>query len=426
MSRSSIIIIGGGTFGLSTALHLARNDCQNVIVIDPEDVVKSPSSLSAGNDMNKIVQSSSDDLFLSHLSEEAYSRWEMDPVYNESLHETGIIYGASNKEAKHSIIARYKFLKSRGDNVTWLKDARAFLDLLQMEQSSSTQFDGWQGFFQPDQGGWLFAKKALHDVAKECRRLGVRFLQDSVESLIVDNGMCFGVNTKSHGRVQARHTILCAGANSYKFLDFHNQLLAKCWTLGHVQLTPKEARKLKRLPVLLNLNTGFIFEPDANGQVKVCNEFPGYTNFHDGQSQPVYKNQVPAEAIEGMRDFLRLTLPVLADRPFDHVQICWCTDTPDRHFLICRHPEIAGLTLGTGASGQGFKYMPIIGKYIAGVALKGNTFLDEEKRKMWRWRPETGDDRDLKDNQGRWGGNNRVDDLGNILKWSDGSSARRK
>lgn len=422
----AIVVIGGGTFGLSTALYLARNGHKNVTVIDPENVVSEPSYLSAGNDMNKIVQSSSDDIFLSHLSVEAFSAWENDPVFKNSLHATGIVYGASNDEARDSITRRYEFLKQRGDNVTWLAGARDFLRQLHMEPTSDTQFQDWIGFFQPDQGGWLFAKKALYDAAQECKKLGVKFCADSAESLILKDGTCKGVETKNLGPVHAGKTIVCAGANSYKFLDFHNQLLAKCWTLGHVQLTQEEADKLRKMPVLLNINTGFIFEPDINNQIKVCNEFPGYTHFDGSQSVPIYKNEVPTEAIEGMRDFFRLTLPYLADRPFEFVRICWCSDTPNRQFLISLHPEVPGLSLGCGGSGQGFKYMPIIGKYIANVALEGDSYLDEEKREMWRWRPETGEHRNLKDNQGRWGGNNRVDDLGKIHDWSDGKKVHKE
>lgn len=52
-SSTSILIVGCGTWGSSTALHLARRGYKNVTVLDPYEV---PSAISAGNDVNKIVE----------------------------------------------------------------------------------------------------------------------------------------------------------------------------------------------------------------------------------------------------------------------------------------------------------------------------------------------------------------------------------
>jgi sarcosine oxidase / L-pipecolate oxidase len=51
--NASILIIGAGTWGCSTALHLARRGYTNITVLDPYEL---PSPISAGNDINKIVE----------------------------------------------------------------------------------------------------------------------------------------------------------------------------------------------------------------------------------------------------------------------------------------------------------------------------------------------------------------------------------
>lgn len=50
---SPILIVGGGTWGVSSALHLARRGYDNVTVLDSYPI---PSAISAGNDINKIVE----------------------------------------------------------------------------------------------------------------------------------------------------------------------------------------------------------------------------------------------------------------------------------------------------------------------------------------------------------------------------------
>lgn len=49
---SKILIVGAGTWGCSTALHLARRGYKNITVLDSHPV---PSAISAGNDVNKIA-----------------------------------------------------------------------------------------------------------------------------------------------------------------------------------------------------------------------------------------------------------------------------------------------------------------------------------------------------------------------------------
>lgn len=49
---SPIAVAGAGTWGSSTALHLARRGFKDVTVFDAHAV---PSPISAGNDVNKIV-----------------------------------------------------------------------------------------------------------------------------------------------------------------------------------------------------------------------------------------------------------------------------------------------------------------------------------------------------------------------------------
>lgn len=49
---SNILVVGGGTWGSSIALELARRGYVNVTVLDAGDI---PSPIAAGNDVNKIM-----------------------------------------------------------------------------------------------------------------------------------------------------------------------------------------------------------------------------------------------------------------------------------------------------------------------------------------------------------------------------------
>jgi sarcosine oxidase / L-pipecolate oxidase len=85
-----------------------------------------------------------------------------------------------------------------------------------------------------------------------------------------------------------------------------------------------------------------------------------------------------------LREFLRLTFPALAAAEIVTTRVCLYCDTWDGHFWIDRDPEREGLVLATGDSGHGFKFAPLLGKWVAD-ALEGepNPMLFK-----FRWRPE--------------------------------------
>lgn len=412
--QAKIVIVGGGTFGLSTALWLVRNNYQNVTVIDLYDI---PSNISAANDVNKIIQSSYTDEFHENLARESLELWKSDEVFKNQFHEVGIIYSSVSEES----------LKELNDlNDRRIKSGRSKLKFFETKSDFQGKIpelkgplEGWKGFYQEDECGWAHAKNSLISAANEFLKLGGQIKVGNVDQLIFKDGKVTGCLTNEGIVYESDKLIISAGASSINIFNFQNQMLAKCWTFAHIKLTDEEASMMKNIPVLLNYDLGFFFEPDSNNEIKICNEFPGYTNYTTEDSTPessipIAKDSIPLEAEHAIRNLFRATLPQFADREFVKKKICWCTDTPDRFFLIDEHPDYNGsLIFATGDSGHGFKFMPVIGKYISKLVINGKDKVDPETFNHWRWRPETSKDR-LHD---RYGGDGQEKDLKQISKW---------
>lgn len=66
-----------------------------------------------------------------------------------------------------------------------------------------------------------------------------------------------------------------------------------------------------------------------------------------------------------MRRYIDEVMPQFSGRPLLRTAVCWCTDSPDGHWLIDNHPKHPSLLLATGDSGHAFKMFPIIGSYIS-------------------------------------------------------------
>lgn len=66
------------------------------------------------------------------------------------------------------------------------------------------------------------------------------------------------------------------------------------------------------------------------------------------------------------RAFLAQRFPDLAARPVLEARVCQYETTPDRHFLVDRHPAWENAWLVGGGSGHGFKHGPRLGEYVVG------------------------------------------------------------
>jgi monomeric sarcosine oxidase len=77
----------------------------------------------------------------------------------------------------------------------------------------------------------------------------------------------------------------------------------------------------------------------------------------------------PDEAeIAGVRDFLRRVIPAAAEAPLTQVDRCMYDVSPDEDFILDRHPGGAGIVIGSGFSGHGFKFGILIGELLAALA----------------------------------------------------------
>ncbi|ETN44119.1 uncharacterized protein HMPREF1541_10669 [Cyphellophora europaea CBS 101466] len=436
MHKPSVLVVGAGTWGTSTALHLARRGYSSVTVLDRYPV---PSPISAGNDVNKIIdlnRESGEDADERHVSRLLYDTvmrgWKEDVVFRDYCHETGMIIAASSPEGIEHVRNEEG---TDGPEWTELKTKHDFQAAMP-DGVLTGEFPGWRGWWkQANSGaGWVHARKAMQSAASAASSLGVVFLSGEagdVVELIIEDSDVKGARTRDGQRHRAEKVVLCAGANAASLLDMQGQLLPKAWTLAHIRLSEEEIKLYKSLPVLFNCERGFFMEPDEDCRaLKICDEHPGYCNWimEDGgtefkrddgrRDEPFAKHQIPVEAEQRVRLFLRETMPQLAERPFSFARICWCADTPDRNFLIDRHPEYPSLTLGVGGSGHGYVYIPAIGSFIVD-AVEGQ--LDARMQKQFRWRPETAVGRDWTALQGRYGpkGSCKVMDLHQVREWTN-------
>lgn len=78
-----------------------------------------------------------------------------------------------------------------------------------------------------------------------------------------------------------------------------------------------------------------------------------------------------------LRELLERHAPGL-DGPIEETMVCLYTNTPDRHFLLDRHPQGRRVILVSPCSGHGFKFAPAIGEAVEQLVTGRTTELDRE------------------------------------------------
>jgi sarcosine oxidase / L-pipecolate oxidase len=181
--------------------------------------------------------------------------------------------------------------------------------------------------------------------------------------------------------------------------------VARCWSVAHVQLTPRECDVLRGIPIINARDLGFYFEPDpATRLLKLSPLGVGFSNYKQTKGLPgvslppsplgdadavgvALKDYVPLEDELKMRLLLRETLPWLADRPFVDKKMCWFSDTANSEYCTDFVPGTGdSLVVLSGDSGHGFKMMPMFGEWVCDLLGHG-----EQQHQRWKWRAVEGE-----------------------------------
>jgi glycine/D-amino acid oxidase-like deaminating enzyme len=374
-SSSTSLILGGGVFGLTSALELKSRGWQ-VTLLDAWEI---PHSDAASTDINKVIRMdyASDEQYTS-MGELSIQRWrEWNARWGEELfHEDGFL------------------IMTRGDMQpgSFEHDSHAFLtarghQLLRMDSTLLKQkYPQWKaesfpnGYLNPC-GGWGESGRVVARLKQDALDAGV-VIHEHVPfgQWIEDQGRINGVKDTLGNEWHADVTVSALGAWTTEHLPWlSDRLWATAQPVFHFRPTNPDEWRAPAFPVWaadIGTTGWYGFPANAEGIVKVANHGPGR---RVRASEP----RVTPDGEEArFRAFLRETFPALADAPVAPTRICLYGDSFDGHFLIDHDPDHPGLVIASGDSGHAFKFTPVLGELIAdAVERKPNAWLP---RFAWR------------------------------------------
>jgi glycine/D-amino acid oxidase-like deaminating enzyme len=354
-----LVVAGGGVFGATASLALARRGHQ-VKLLDPGPL---PHPLAASNDISKIVRMEyGADEFYSQLAERAldgWRRWNRD-FGEELFHETGVLFLRQTEAAPGTF---------EGDSLAVLSRRGHKLQRLSSFEVAR-RYPAWKselyldGIFNAE-GGWAESGRVVARLIREAAKAGVE--------------LCEGVQLNGSWP-ECDALVLATGAWTPLLLpQTAGFFRASGMPVFHLRPDNPKMFSAERFPVFgADISTtgfyGFPIHP-RSGVVKIANHGAGRA-LHPSGSRAVTE----AETLE-LRAFLQQSFPALANAPIVASHLCFYCDTWDGHFWIAPDPAKPNCIVATGDSGHAFKFAPVLGELIAD-AVEGKVVP------RFRWRPE--------------------------------------
>ncbi|PMD48408.1 FAD dependent oxidoreductase [Hyaloscypha variabilis F] len=401
---SSILIVGSGVFGLSTALALSTRPSFKNTRITLLDRSPFPSPDGSSIDTSRIIRADYSSAAYASLAASAQETWrqqgDSELGGQGRYSECGLVLVADKGKQGE------KYVRESLENVKNISASQGVGLIQELKTRKEIDAAVGTGGGSGDWGyintvsGWADAEEGMKWLRRKAEATGrISFVTGQAISLLKNGTKVLGATLKSGPPLLADITILATGAWTSSLVDLRGRATATGQVLCYLPLSASEQERLGKMPVLLNMSTGMFIIPPKNQILKVARHGYGYSNptsipnpSGNGEKIDVSIPRttlddptlwVPREGEAACRQALREMIPELAERPFTKSKICWYTDTPDGDFLIDWHPGFEGLFLATGGSGHGYKFLPVIGERIVDV-VEGREI--GELRGKWRWR----------------------------------------
>ncbi|KAF2150258.1 FAD dependent oxidoreductase [Myriangium duriaei CBS 260.36] len=419
-SSQSYLIVGAGVFGVSTAYHLIQKYPSASITLVDRDAYDADSRVAASWDWNKVVRADYDDIVYCRLGLEAQDVFRSDPLWKPYFHETGI-YWVCRSDYANDVIGNYKKLGRKADlQAVPLEEAKKLYGGLFGDADYS---GGVKDVLINKTSGWAAAGDCLRAVTKKCLELGVKYKVADIATLQVDrSGRCTGLKTTSGNVLEASHVILSTGAFTPKLLELSaaatgrdelrsgDRILAGGITTGMTRLDKETLPTYKDMPVGVQgytAETGtFIgsLPPTPDGELKWWGQTI-FSNHHEvlpGRSLSAPPNKPDYgqwDISRKLKEDIAYANHVFYGKKtskwkFEKYRICWDAFTTSADFIISPHSGAKGLYVATCGNFHGWKFFPVIGKYVTQM-LEGQ--LEPELGQKWAWDRDRPDPKDNPD-----------------------------
>lgn len=358
-SSASVVVIGGGIMGVSTAYHLAQAGVEDVVLLERDTLGSGSTCKAAGG----VRASFSDEanILLGARSLETYRRFPTLFDQDIDLVTSGYLFLLDREEDAAVFESSVELQRSLGVRSEMVTPAR-IADLSPLVRTEDLVAGAWG----PDDGH-ATPESAVAGFARAARRLGVRILQHTaVTSIVVEDGRITGVETNA-GPIATGTVVCTAGAWSGALGAMVGVDLPVTPLRRHIMVTAPVSFDARSMPFTLDVSTSFYFHSEGSGMLLGAPDRTDAWGF-DMHQDPRWS--------EYLCELIEHRAPGLADVQAHRGWAGLYEVTPDHNALIGRAHEVEGFLYACGFSGHGFLQGPAVGEVLRDLHLGTTPVVD--------------------------------------------------
>lgn len=352
---ADVVIIGGGVNGLSTAYHLARRGCTDVVVLEREEgLATQTTGLSVGGIRQQF--STAVNIRMARHSVQVFEHFQEITGTDPGFHQVGYLFLLTTPEDVALFRRSVALQRKLGVNTEWLtpEELTARWPHLAVDDVLAATFNARDGYADP--------YAVANGFAAAARRLGVRiFLQTGATDIIVEGGAVRGVVT-GQGKVSTPAVVNTAGPWARAVGQMVGVDLPVYPYRRQVFVTAPFPRLPRTTPMTIDFAYNWYFRPEGEGLLTGMSDLAEPSSFnmtvdwgfmvkvieHAIRRVPLFEE---AEVVRGWAGLYEVT--------------------PDDQPVMGAIPGVEGFYCAVGFSGHGFMLSPATGLTLAECILDG-------------------------------------------------------
>jgi glycine/D-amino acid oxidase-like deaminating enzyme len=360
---ASVVVVGAGSFGGWTALHLLRRGLTVTLI----DAWGPGHSRSSSGDETRVIRSTyGNNRLYFDLNVRALQLWKENQArWNKKLfHPVGVLW-LCYQESTPLVDDSIPFAEACGMPYEYLE-----CDALRRRFPLVNTEDLHHGWLDPH-GGYLMARESTRAVAEAFVKEGGNLLQAHVKPGKIHQGKMQDITLSIGVTLEAdAYVFACGSWMGQVFPEVLGNVITCTKQEAYYFGVPQaDSEAYDAMPAWVdvdgddyyygipgNASRGFKIGVDRRGEP-----------FDPTHGERLANPQV----LERARRFIGHRFPGLKNAPLVENRVCPYENSPDGNFIFDKHPEASNVVFLGGGSGHGFKHGPALGEHVANTLVEG-------------------------------------------------------
>jgi sarcosine oxidase, subunit beta len=356
---ASVVIIGGGVMGVSTAYHLAAAGVQDVVLLD-RDTFGSGSTCKAAGGV-RAQFSDRINVELGARSLRAFETFHEQFGQEIDLHQVGYLFLLDTPGDVTAFEKNVRLQNELGvpSRMVSVAEAKRLSPLVETDGLLAAAYSPTDGHCTPE--------SVVLGYASAARRLGARLIATCAATGIdTVDGRIVAVETEA-GRIQTDTVVCVTGPWSQEVASWAGVDLPVTPLRRQILTTEPVSGLDPRTPFTIDFGTSFYFHGEGEGLL---------LGMSDPDETPGFKMGRSDGWLDGLGRAMQRRAPSLVDVGIAGGWAGLYEMTPDHNALIGEAENVERFLYATGFSGHGFLMGPAVGEVMSDLFLGNEPFVD--------------------------------------------------